>query len=378
MSNTAPAPTNVTPLPAPTPTAEANDQKKIDADFKRLLDKEWHPTNGVFQDPARFAHAQRVATMLCASALAPEVFRGTQNLGSAVIAVDMAFRLNMNPLMVMQQLYVVHGKPGWSAQFVIAVINASGKFSPIRFKFTGEDDTRQCVAYSKDLASGEILEGTPVSIALAKKEGWFQKTGSKWQSMAEQMLAYRSASFWGRIYAPEMFMGLPTADEIEDMTQFDVPVPTPPAPKTKPKMDGGEPEVPKPVGAVKPTVEMPPNPPPTEPVVSTPEKKPKKVKEEPAATTATPPPTPTPEPNTQPADTTAPEPPPQPERDPREKLDDELIKMGVSTTDFNKWVSIGRWKDVFAADQIQAAAKLLGDEKSLRQLKTIYGKSDDE
>lgn len=187
-------------------------------EFERLLDKTHTPAHvGVFQDAEQFKHAQRVAVLLCSSGLAPTHFKGEENIGSAVIAVDMAFRLGMNPLMVMQQLYVVHGKPGWSAQFVIAVINASGRFTPLRFRYSGKGETRECIAYSTDIKSGETLEGTPVSIALAKAEGWFSKQGSKWQSMSEQMLAYRSASFWGRMYAPEMFMGLPTTDEIKDI-----------------------------------------------------------------------------------------------------------------------------------------------------------------
>lgn len=238
-------------------TSEATEAVgKLPDDFKRLIEKDHKPAQGVFQDPARFAHAQRVATMLCASNLAPAHFQGQANLGSAVIAVDMAFRLNMNPLMVMQQLYVVHGKPGWSAQFVIAVINASGEFSPIRFRFSGSGDTQQCIAYAKDLKSGEVLDSTPVSIALAKKEGWFQKNGSKWQSMAEQMLAYRAASFWGRIYAPEMFMGLPTVEEIQDM---DLPMPevVQQAPKTKPNLGARPKKEDKPATAPEPAPEPP-------------------------------------------------------------------------------------------------------------------------
>ena len=55
---------------------------------------------------------------------------------------------------------------------------------------------------------------------MAKDEGWSTKNGSKWKTMPEQMLRYRSASFFGRIYAPEILMGFKTTDEVEDMQHF--------------------------------------------------------------------------------------------------------------------------------------------------------------
>lgn len=187
-------------------------------EFERLLEKPLVRDPGIFEDPHRFEHAQRVATLLVSSNMVPEHFRGKENLGNAVIAVDMAFRLKLNPLLVMQHLYVVHGKPGLSAQFVIAVINASQKFSRLEFDLTGKGDSLACVARAKDLKTGQVLKSTPITMELAKKEGWLGKNGSKWQSMPDQMMVYRSASFWGRAYAPEFLMGLQTVEELQDVT----------------------------------------------------------------------------------------------------------------------------------------------------------------
>jgi hypothetical protein len=39
--------------------------------------------------------------------------------------------------MVMQNLWIVKGKPGWSAQFLIATFNQSGRFSSMRFEQRG-------------------------------------------------------------------------------------------------------------------------------------------------------------------------------------------------------------------------------------------------
>jgi hypothetical protein len=74
-----------------------------------------------------------------------------------------------------------------------------------------------CRAWAVEKATGEKLVGTDVTIAISKKEGWFAKNGSKWQSIPQQMLMYRAGSWWTRAYAPELSMGLHTADEMRDV-----------------------------------------------------------------------------------------------------------------------------------------------------------------
>jgi hypothetical protein len=85
----------------------------------------------------------------------------------------------------------------------------------------GEGDKRSCFAWTEEKATGQRLEGPPVSIDMAKAEGWFQKKGSKWQTMPEVMLRYRAASFFGRLYAPDVLMGMQTAEELHDVVDVD-------------------------------------------------------------------------------------------------------------------------------------------------------------
>lgn len=191
-------------------------QTQTDDEFGRLLKGNFRP-DGAFQTPDQFKHAQRISKLLVASPMVPEHFRGDKNLPNMVIAVDMALRLKLNPLLVASQIYMVHGKPGWSAQFMIAAINISGKFDRLKFRVTGEGDQQACIAYAKDLSNGDVLEGSPVSIDMAKKEGWFDKNGSKWKTLPDLMLRYRAAAFWSRLNAPELTMGLATVEELEDV-----------------------------------------------------------------------------------------------------------------------------------------------------------------
>ncbi|UXO94079.1 RecT family protein [Pseudanabaena phage Pan5] len=174
-----------------------------------------HPVPGTFGDKGSFEHAQRVAKMLSTSSLVPKDFQN--NVQNTMIALEMANRIGASPLMVMQNLYIVHGKPSWSSSFIISAINASKKFSPLRFEVSGEGDQYGCMAWAYDLNTGEKLEGPKVTMAMANAEGWVNKAGSKWKTMPELMMRYRSAAFFGRLYAPEILMGMQTAEEVQDV-----------------------------------------------------------------------------------------------------------------------------------------------------------------
>ena len=46
---------------------------------------------------------------------------------------------------------------------------------------------------------GDRIEGPTVTIAMAKAEGWYGRSGSKWPTMPDLMLSYRSAAFFGTL-----------------------------------------------------------------------------------------------------------------------------------------------------------------------------------
>lgn len=171
-----------------------------------------------FQSADGFALLQRMANMFVSSTLVPEQFRGQNNFGNCVIALNMAQRLGADPLMVMQNLYVVYGTPSWSSKFMIAMFNQCGRYESIRYEETGKKgtDTQGVIAWAKEKSTGEILKGPEVTIKTAKDEGWYGKNGSKWKTMPEQMLRYRAAAWFIRTTAPELSMGLQTVDEVKD------------------------------------------------------------------------------------------------------------------------------------------------------------------
>lgn len=172
-----------------------------------------------FQSAEGFELLQRQAKMFCGSSLVPQQFQGEQNFGNAIIALEMAQRMNASPLMVMQNLYIVYGNPGWSSKFLIAIFNQCGRFEAIKYKETGKKgtDSQGIIAYTRAKGSDEIIQGPEVTILIAKQEGWYDKKGSKWKTMPDQMLRYRAAAWLIRTTAPEISMGLQTTDEIIDI-----------------------------------------------------------------------------------------------------------------------------------------------------------------
>lgn len=163
-----------------------------------------------------FETSQRVAKAISGSDMVPAQYKG--NISNTLIALDVAARLSMPPLLVMQNLHIIHGKPAWSSKALIAMFNACGRFGPLKYKYLGEKGTPEygCFAYTKSLVDGDIIEGPLVTMDIANKEGWLSKKGSKWQTFPDLMLRYRASAWLINTCAPDISFGLNTADELRD------------------------------------------------------------------------------------------------------------------------------------------------------------------
>ena len=159
-----------------------------------------------------FRENYKAAQILCKSSIIPQNYQG--KVEDTAIAIDMANRIGVSPIMVMQNLYVVKGKPSWSGQSCISFIK--NKYGNIKINYIGEKgtDDRGCYVSVVD-KDGEIVEGTTITMDMAKDEGW--TANKKWKTMPEQMLAYRAAAFFARIYCPEVLMGCQIEGEVEDI-----------------------------------------------------------------------------------------------------------------------------------------------------------------
>ena len=163
------------------------------------------------------AELLKTADMLSKSTIVPQAYQ--HRAENCFVAMDMASRMGVSVMMVMQNMHMIQGKPSWSGQAVCAMIRANPQFRNVTLNYVGTPNTDSWGAFvtAERISTGQILKGGTVTIATAKKEGWFQKAGSKWQTMPELMLAYRSYAWFGRVYCPEIMMGMQTMEETYDI-----------------------------------------------------------------------------------------------------------------------------------------------------------------
>lgn len=170
-------------------------------------------------EESNWALAQRQAKAFAQSAFLPKAFQGENGIANCLIIMNLAKRMGADPMMLAQNVNIIQGRPSMGASYLIASVNASGKFSPLRFEFQGEigKPGYACRAWAIDRETNTRLDGTWITWEMAQAEGWLSKAGSKWKTMPQQMISYRAASFWQRLYAPEISMGLLSSEEMADI-----------------------------------------------------------------------------------------------------------------------------------------------------------------
>ena len=181
--------------------------------------------------------AYKIACIMAKSDIVPAHYKGRPE--NAFIAVQTAYRMNLDPMMIMQNTFVVNGKLGMNSSFAISLANSSGLFiGGIRYKVKTlgeniegevafyENSVKkqkkvyflniQVTAYTNLKSNGEEISYT-IGMKEAIAEGWTTKAGNKYQSLPELMLRYRAATFLIRTHAPEVMNVMHMVEEIEDV-----------------------------------------------------------------------------------------------------------------------------------------------------------------
>ena len=171
--------------------------------------------SNIYENKEQFDQLTRAATMLSKTSIIPQQYQNKP--ADCFVALEMAVRMGVSPMMVMQNLYVVKGKPSWAGQACTALIAGCGKFKEVKHVYIREKgtETRGCCVEAVRTDTEEVVKGPEVTLKMAKDEGW--TTNSKWRNMPELMLAYRASSFFARVHCPEALMGMQTAEELSDI-----------------------------------------------------------------------------------------------------------------------------------------------------------------
>lgn len=136
-----------------------------------------------------------------------------------------AAQWGMNPYAVAQKTHLVNGVLGYEAQLVNAVITSSravqGRF---HYEYGGDwsrivgqpmdkrDETGLYIRVGAVLrGETEITWGEPLYLVEA-----VTRNSPLWKSKPQQQLAYLGVKYWGRMYCPEVILGVYTPDEFDD------------------------------------------------------------------------------------------------------------------------------------------------------------------
>ncbi|MBY0355692.1 MAG: hypothetical protein K2Q12_08200 [Rickettsiales bacterium] len=180
-------------------------------------------------DSNAFNQAYRVARLFAASQLIPAHLKGKE--ADCFIALYTADRMKEDPLIVMQNMYLVSGRPGWHTQYMIGRANNSGKLKgSITWDVEGSGKELRVRAKGVLATTGEEITSPWVDFVMAEGEGWTKN--SKYKSMPEVMFRYRSAAMLIRFYLPEVMLGYQTVEELETLPQTQIKDVTPAGPES--------------------------------------------------------------------------------------------------------------------------------------------------
>ena len=157
--------------------------------------------------------AHKFACIMAESDIIPSHYRGKP--ANTFIAVQTAYRMNLDPMQVMQNTFVVSGKLGMTSAFAISLANSSGLFEGgIRYRVEGSDDHLRVTAFTNLKGTGEEISYT-IGMREATLENWTKNP--KYKTLPELMLRYRAATLLIRTHAPEVLNGMHMVEEMEDI-----------------------------------------------------------------------------------------------------------------------------------------------------------------
>jgi hypothetical protein len=216
-----------------------------------LVETQSFGMTSVMSDDQLFNRMYRMAEVMATSKMT--VPKHLQNSAGDCMAIVMqSSQWKMNPFAVAQKTHVINGVLGYEAQLISAVINSSGAVKD-RFHFEWFGDWSKVIGNFKEVLSKSKVndDGTPKKYIvpnwnLADEKGigvkvWATLKGEDdprilelfmsqatvrnstlWATDPKQQLAYLAQKRWARLFAPDVILGVYSADELEEPTIKDI------------------------------------------------------------------------------------------------------------------------------------------------------------
>lgn len=135
-----------------------------------------------------------------------------KTLGTTLVAFDYAIKFNQSPLTILQAIYEVNGKIGWSADFLLVLLRTV--YKKIDFVW---DETQKTNPGIKIVATNE--DGEQIDCEMCYYLGWKKET-EHWAKMPRTMLKRRAITLFARTNNPELFSNCYDVSELLDITNI--------------------------------------------------------------------------------------------------------------------------------------------------------------
>lgn len=192
-------------------------EQEIEKEENALAVQQCNTNLTMWNDKETMSVAVRMAEMLSKSTSIPQSYQNKP--ADCLLAIDLANRLGLSPITIMQNSQIIQGNFSWKGVACKALIENSGRYKKTRYVEVGTKGTDDWGMYLQAIdKEGEEINGVTVTIGMAKKEGWYSKNGSKWQTLPELMLKYRASAFFMRTECATSSMGFLTTEELEDIS----------------------------------------------------------------------------------------------------------------------------------------------------------------
>lgn len=163
--------------------------------------------------PQNMDEAFRLAQAICHAGMAP---KGMDTPEKAMIAIMRGLEVGLTPMMALDKIAIVNGRPTIWGDGAMGLVRASGLAEYVKEYIEGEGDSRVAVCAAKRRGEPEPIVRR-FSVTDAKKAGLWGKSGP-WQQFSERMLQMRARAFALRDGFADVLGGLYLKEEIEDDT----------------------------------------------------------------------------------------------------------------------------------------------------------------
>ena len=161
--------------------------------------------------PQTFEAKYRMAQTLCQSGLIPS---GLNTPEKVSVALQWGHELGLTPMVAVNNVAVINGKPTLSADIMSAVVKRSPEYGGIEWKELSETKA-ECVI-TRILSNGEKESITSsFTIEDAQKAGLTGK--DVWRKYPKRMLKHRCLSYGLKDMFPDLLAGLYTPEEMESV-----------------------------------------------------------------------------------------------------------------------------------------------------------------